>query len=137
MDGGGSRRCSSPARIIVGLIARMSEEELTSTFINGARDLLGVALIIGIARGIVVIMDNSMITHTFCTAPREWSPDCRRWRSSNVMYWLEVVLSFLVPSSSGGWLLDDADLARLLADFANVNRDTVVTASSRRPASLT
>ncbi|MCU3868995.1 hypothetical protein N8W79_14965, partial [Enterobacter hormaechei subsp. steigerwaltii] len=31
--------------IIVGLIARMSEEELTSTFINGARDLLGVALI--------------------------------------------------------------------------------------------
>lgn len=42
----------------------MSEEELTSTFINGARDLLGVALIIGIARGIVVIMDKGMITHT-------------------------------------------------------------------------
>jgi uncharacterized ion transporter superfamily protein YfcC len=37
---------------------------LTSTFINGARDLLGVALIIGIARGIVVMMDNGMITHT-------------------------------------------------------------------------
>ncbi|MFT2520110.1 YfcC family protein, partial [Escherichia coli] len=49
--------------IIIGLIARMSEEELTSTFINGARDLLGVALIIGIARGIVVIMDKGMITH--------------------------------------------------------------------------
>jgi uncharacterized ion transporter superfamily protein YfcC len=48
--------------IIVGLIARMSEEELTSTFINGARDLLGVALIIGIARGIVVIRDQQNAT---------------------------------------------------------------------------
>ena len=52
------------AAIIVGVISRMSEEELTSNFIDGARDLLGVALIIGIARGIVVVMDNGMITHT-------------------------------------------------------------------------
>ena len=52
------------AAVIVGVIARMGEETFTSTFIDGARDLLGVALIIGIARGIVVVMDNGMITHT-------------------------------------------------------------------------
>ena len=52
---GGDPAVFLASAIIVGLIARMSEEELTSTFINGARDLLGVALIIGIARGIVVI----------------------------------------------------------------------------------
>ncbi|MCL7679060.1 YfcC family protein, partial [Klebsiella pneumoniae] len=52
------------AAIITGVVARMSEEAFTSTFIDGARDLLGVALIIGIARGIVVVMDNGMITHT-------------------------------------------------------------------------
>lgn len=52
------------ASIIVGLVARMSEEDFTTSFIDGARDLLGVALIIGIARGIVVVMDNGMITDT-------------------------------------------------------------------------
>ena len=39
-----------------------------TSFIDGARDLLGVALIIGIARGIVVIMDRGMITDTILFA---------------------------------------------------------------------
>ena len=50
--------------IVIGLIGRMGEAELTSTFVDGARDLLGVALIIGIARGITVIMNNGQITDT-------------------------------------------------------------------------
>ena len=50
--------------IIIGLIGRMREGELTATFVDGARDLLGVALIIGIARGITVIMNNGQITDT-------------------------------------------------------------------------
>ena len=37
--------------IVIGLIARMGEGVLTTTFVDGARELLGVALIIGIARG--------------------------------------------------------------------------------------
>jgi uncharacterized ion transporter superfamily protein YfcC len=35
--------------IIIGLIGRMGEGALTTSFVDGARDLLGVALIIGIA----------------------------------------------------------------------------------------
>ena len=50
--------------IVIGLIARMGEGEFTGTFVDGARDLLGVALIIGIARGITVIMNNGEITDT-------------------------------------------------------------------------
>ena len=50
--------------IIIGLIGRLSELELTDAFVNGARDLLGVALIIGIARGITVIMNNGGVTDT-------------------------------------------------------------------------
>src|SRR5262249_413442 len=50
--------------IIIGLIGRMREADLTSSFVDGSRDLLGVALIIGIARGITVIMNNGQITDT-------------------------------------------------------------------------
>ena len=50
--------------ILIGLVGRMGEGEFTSTFVDGARDLLGVALIIGIARGITVIMNNGLITDT-------------------------------------------------------------------------
>lgn len=115
------------AAIIVGIIARMSEEELTSTFINGARELLGVALIIGIARGIVVIMDKGMITHTILHSAEETVSGLSSMAFINVMYWLEVVLSFLVPSSSGLAVLTMPIMAPL-ADFAGVPRDLVVTA---------
>ena len=45
----------------------------------------------------------------------------------NVMFVLEVVLSFLVPSSSGLAVLTMPIMAPL-ADFANVGRELVVTA---------
>lgn len=114
------------AAIITGLLARMSEEELTSTFIDGARDLLGVALIIGIARGIVVVMDKGMITHTILHSAEGVVSGLSSVVFINVMYWLEVVLSFLVPSSSGLAVLTMPIMAPL-ADFASVNRDLVVT----------
>ena len=50
--------------ILIGVVGRMGEDELTTTFVDGARDLLGVALIIGIARGITVVMNNGQITDT-------------------------------------------------------------------------
>lgn len=80
--------------IIVGVIARMSEEDFTSTFIDGARDLLGVALIIGIARGIVVVMDNGMITHTILHSAENLVSGLSTTIFINVTYWLEVLLSF-------------------------------------------
>ena len=115
------------AAILVGLIARMSEEELTSTFIDGARDLLGVALIIGIARGIEVIMDNGMITHTILHSAEGIVSGLSSVIFINVMFLLEVVLSFLVPSSSGLAVMTMPIMAPL-ADFAHVGRELVVTA---------
>ncbi|PSW14623.1 C4-dicarboxylate ABC transporter [Photobacterium rosenbergii] len=115
------------ATIIIGSVARMSEEELTSSFINGARDLLGVALIIGIARGIVVIMDRGMITDTVLNYAEHAVTGLSSIVFINVMYWLEVLLSFVVPSSSGLAVLTMPIMAPL-ADFAGVGRDLVVTA---------
>ncbi|PSW05788.1 YfcC family protein [Photobacterium lipolyticum] len=115
------------ATIIIGLVARMSEEELTTSFIEGARDLLGVALIIGIARGIVVVMDRGMITDTILNAAEHAVTGLSTIVFINVMYWLEVLLSFLVPSSSGLAVLT-MPIMSPLADFAGVNRDLVVTA---------
>ena len=94
---------------------------------DGARDLLGVALVIGIARGIVTIMNDGMITDTVLY----WSEQAVSGLSSvmfiNVMYWIEIVLSFFVPSSSGLAVLSMPVMAPL-AEFSGVNRDLVVTA---------
>ena len=46
------------AGIVVGLMDRLSEVELAETFVSGCTDLLGVAFIIGISRGITVLMND-------------------------------------------------------------------------------
>ncbi len=115
------------AAILVGVIARMSEEEFTDTFVDGARDLLGVALVIGIARGIVVVMDAGKMTDTILFWAEGAVSGLPAIAFINTMFGLEVALSFFVPSSSGLAVLTMPIMAPL-ADFAGVQRDLVVTA---------
>ncbi len=115
------------AAILTGLIARMSEKELTGTFVDGARDLLGVALIIGVARGIVVVMDDGKITDTVLFWAAAAVKDLSSVVFINVMFWIEVLLSFFVPSSSGLAVLSMPIMAPL-AEFAGSSRHLIVTA---------
>ena len=113
--------------ILIGVVGRMNEGELTTTFVDGARDLLGVALIIGIARGITVIMNNGQITDTVLHWAEEALGDVGEAAFAVVMYLLFLPLSFLIPSSSGLATVAMPIMAPL-ADFAGANRSLVVTA---------
>jgi uncharacterized ion transporter superfamily protein YfcC len=113
--------------IIIGLVGSMGEGELTSTFVDGARDLVGVALIIGIARGITVVMNNGEITDTVLHWAEEALGDVGEAGFAVVMYVLFLPLSFLIPSSSGLATVSMPIMAPL-ADFAGADRSLVVTA---------
>ncbi|WP_299130150.1 YfcC family protein [uncultured Amaricoccus sp.] len=106
---------------------KMDEHTFVDTFVNGARDLLGVALIIGVARGIVVVMDAGKITDTILHAREAALGGLAPVAFINRMLLNQTVLSFLVPSSSGLAVLSMPILAPL-ADFAGVARSLVVTA---------
>jgi uncharacterized ion transporter superfamily protein YfcC len=113
--------------IIIGLVGRMGEGELTTTFVDGARDLLGVALIIGIARGITVIMNNGQITDTVLHWVERALGDVGEAVFAIVMFALFLPLSFLIPSSSG--LATVAmPITSPLAGFVGVSEALVVTA---------
>ena len=113
--------------IVIGLIGRMKEASLTENFVNGARDLLGVALIIGIARGITVIMNNGEITDTVLHWAEVALGDVGQAAFSIVMYGLFLPLSFLIPSSSGLATVAMPIMAPL-ASFVDVPAQLVVTA---------
>ena len=93
----------------------------------GAADLLGVAFIIGISRGITVIMNNGRITDTILS----WGEGALAGAGSvgfvALSYLIYLPLSFLIPSSSGLATLSMPIMAPL-ADFAGVERALVVTA---------
>jgi uncharacterized ion transporter superfamily protein YfcC len=113
--------------ILIGIIGRLGEKELVNTFIDGARDMLGVALIIGLARGITVIMNNGLITDTVLS----WAEQAVSGLSSVafiiVTYLIYLPLSFLIPSSSGLATVSMPIMAPL-AEFSGVPSYLVVTA---------
>src|SRR5690606_962215 len=113
--------------ILVGIVSRQGEKNFVNSFLDGARDLLGVALIIGLARGIVVIMDAGKITDTSLHAAEQSVAGLGEIAFINLIYWIEVLLSFFVPSSSGLAVLSMPIMAPV-ADFAGVGRELVVTA---------
>ena len=115
------------ASLVIGVIGRVGEKNFTEAFLDGARDLLGVALIIGIARGIVVVMDDGHITDTILNFSAQAVEGYSTVVFINIMYWIEVLLSFFVPSTSGLAVLSMPIMAPL-ADFSGVGRDLVVTA---------
>lgn len=113
--------------IIIAIIYRMGELEFTSTFVNGARDLLGVALIIGISRGITVVMDAGGMTATVLHWGEGMLENMGSVLFTNISFLFYLPLSFLVPSTSGLATLSMPIMAPL-ADFAGVGRDLVITA---------
>jgi uncharacterized ion transporter superfamily protein YfcC len=113
--------------ILIGVVGKMGEGGFTSTFVDGARDLLGVALIIGIARGITVIMNNGLITDTVLNWAETAVSTLGGAAFVNLMYVLFLPLSFLIPSSSGLATVAMPIMAPL-ANFADVPPELVVTA---------
>ncbi|MEP2771327.1 MAG: YfcC family protein [Fulvivirga sp.] len=52
------------AAILMGVLQRVGERDFVKDFISGAEDLLGVSLIIGIARGVTVILNEGQVSDT-------------------------------------------------------------------------
>lgn len=113
--------------ILVGIIDGMKEDKIISSFMNGAADLLSVALIVAVARGIQVIMNEGMITATIL----HWGEEGLKGLSSQLFIVLTYIfylpMSFLIPSSSG---LASATMGIMapLGKFVNVPASLIVTA---------
>ena len=113
--------------IVIGLLYGLGEERIVDAFVGGAAELLGVAFIIGISRGITVLMDSGAITDTIL----HWGEVALEGTSSLVfiilVYLIYLPLSVLIPSSSGLATLSVPILAPL-GRFAGVDGDVIVTA---------
>ena len=111
--------------IIIGFIARMKEEDFLESFIKGAGDLLGVAFIIGIARGVSILMDDGVISDTMLYYASGLTEGMNKGVFVNVMFVIYAGLSFFVPSSSGMAVLT-MPIMSPLADTVGIGREIIV-----------
>lgn len=113
--------------IIIGVIARIKEKIFVEQFVKGANDLLNVALIIGLARGVTILMDEGLISDTLLYYASGTVEGMPKAIFANVMMFLYAGLSFFIPSSSGMAVLSMPIMAPL-ADVVAAPREIVVDA---------
>ena len=87
--------------IIIGIINRFKEREITGLIVSGAKDMISVILIIAIARGASVLMQSTYLDNYIIYNAAEALRNIPAGLFGAGNYLLHIVLSILVPSSSG------------------------------------
>jgi uncharacterized ion transporter superfamily protein YfcC len=113
--------------IVIGFVGKMGEEGTVNAFIDGARDMLGVALVVAVARGISVVMTNGLIIDTVLYWCEQALSGLTSVAFVNTIFLLYIPLSFLIPSSSGLATVTMPIMAPL-ASFAGIPEHLIVTA---------
>ncbi len=113
--------------VLIGLIARIKEDAFIAAFMRGAGDLLGVAFIIGIARGVTVLMNDGQIGDTFLYHATAVTEGLAPAFFVNSIMLIFSGLSFLVPSTSGMAILT-MPIMSPLADGLGLGREIVIDA---------
>ncbi|MDX6746169.1 YfcC family protein [Polaribacter sp. PL03] len=113
--------------LLIGFICKINETVFVETFIKGANDLLSVAFIIGIARGVTILMEDGLISDTLLYYSSDLTEGMNKGFFINSMLFVYSGLSFFIPSSSGMAVLTMPILSPL-ADGIGIGRESVVNA---------
>lgn len=87
--------------VIIGLVYRMNEKDIVNSFISGASDMVGVALVVGVSRGISFMMANSGLDLYILDKASNILSGVSGMLFANMAYVIYIALSFLIPSTSG------------------------------------
>jgi len=113
--------------VLIGVVYGMSEDKFLEVFLKGAADLIGVALICAVSRGIQIIMNDGLITATIL----HWGEIGLKGLSPQLFitltYLFYLPMSFLIPGTSS---LAGATMGLLgpMAEFVHVRSHLVITA---------
>lgn len=118
--------------IIIAIINRQGEHGFVDAFVDGADDMIGVILVIAVARGASVLMAETSIDSFIIVNAAEGLRNVPEMAFVPLNYLLHVVLSVLVPSSSGLATLSTPIIAPVAANLGystNVAAMTIVAAN--------
>ena len=87
--------------VVIGIVNRYSEHDFVELFVDGADDMVGVILVIAIARGASVLMKDTYLDNYIIYNAANALENVPATVFAPLNYLLHVGLSVLVPSSSG------------------------------------
>jgi uncharacterized ion transporter superfamily protein YfcC len=113
--------------ILSGVVGRLRLAEIADAFKEGARDMVGVALIIGCARAILVVATDGKILDVLLYSLSGVISGLHPILAAQAMFVTQGIINFFVHSGSGQAALTMPVMAPL-ADVVGISRQTAVLA---------
>ncbi|MEM1055928.1 MAG: TIGR00366 family protein [Bacteroidota bacterium] len=113
--------------VAMAVAGRLSPNDAARAFMDGVKDLAPTALIIGLARGILVVLQDGQAIDPILNAMAGALEGTGAAVSAMAMFGAQTVINFFVPSGSGQAALT-MPLMAPLADLVGVSRQTAVLA---------
>lgn len=113
--------------IAMGIIGRLGADELVEAFVQGARDLVGTALVIALARGTVILARDAAIIDTMLHGIAPLVASASPVLAAQKMFLIQSVINFFIHSGTGQAALTMPIMAPL-GDLVGVTRQTAILA---------
>ncbi|MTI46646.1 MAG: putative basic amino acid antiporter YfcC [Firmicutes bacterium] len=113
--------------IIGGFLGGLGPSRIAQEFVTGAKSIVFGALVVGVARGILMVMQDGMILDSIINGLALMIQNLPKTISVLGMYVVQVVINFFIPSGSGQ-AATTMPIMTPLADLIGVTRQTAVMA---------
>lgn len=87
--------------IVIGIVAKMKEKMIVDAFVEGAADIVSVALIIAVARGASVLMSETHLDQAILDSISSLLRNVPGTVFAPLSYIFYLMISFFIPSTSG------------------------------------
>ena len=87
--------------VIIGLVYGMGEKEIVGAIMDGAAEMVGVALVIGVSKGISVMMSTTGLDNYVLNSASNLLTGMSPIVFTIAAFLIYIVLSFFIPSTSG------------------------------------
>jgi uncharacterized ion transporter superfamily protein YfcC len=111
--------------IFCGILGRLSSQEIAKSFVEGAKDMINAALIIGCARAILVVATDGKILDTTLYCMAKIISGFHPVISSQLMFVCQCIINFFVHSGTAQAALTMPIMAPL-GDLVGITRQTTV-----------
>ena len=111
--------------VLAGIIGKLSLDEMADAFILGAKDMIGAAIMLGFARGIVILAENASIIDTILFSLSQVLGSISGILASYLMLPIQMFINFFISSGSGQAALTMPILAPL-GDLIGISRQLTV-----------
>ncbi len=113
--------------ILLAFTCKLGEKEFMNQFIGGAAELMSVALVVGVARGIGITLENGLISDSILNYFSGLVAGMSPIVFILVMLVIFIILGFFISSSSGLAVLSIPIMAPL-ADTVGIPREAIISA---------